>query len=38
MSKPDNEIIGEVSLYSEGFKDAKNLGQKLVGIFNLSMR
>ena len=38
MSKPDNEIIGEVSLYSEGFKDAKSLGQKLVSIFNLSTR
>ena len=38
MSKPDNEIIAEVSLYSEGFKEAKNLGQKLVSIFNLSTR
>ena len=38
MSKPDNEIIAEVSLYSEGFKDAKNLGHKLVSIFNLSTR
>ena len=38
MSKPDIELIAEVSLHSEGFKDAKNLGQKLVGIFNMSKR
>ena len=38
MSKPDIELIAEVSLHSEGFKDAKNLGQKLVGIFNMSSR
>ncbi|TRY75069.1 hypothetical protein TCAL_08574 [Tigriopus californicus] len=38
MSRPDNDLIAEVSLYSEGFKDAKNLGQKLVSIFNLSKR
>ena len=38
MSKPDNEIIAEVTLKSEGFKDAKNLGLKLVAIFNLAMR
>ena len=30
MSKPDNDIIAEVSPYSEGFKDAKNIGAKLV--------
>ncbi|KAG2456324.1 DYHC2 protein, partial [Polypterus senegalus] len=36
MSRPDNEQIAEVILYSEGFKDAKLLGRKLVAIFNLS--
>ncbi len=38
MSKPDNDIIAEVSLYAEGFKDAKIIGQKLVNVFNLSAR
>ena len=33
MSKPDNDLIAEVSLYAEGFKDAKNIGHKLVNIF-----
>lgn len=36
MSKPDNELIAEVILFSEGFKSAKELGRKLVAIFNLS--
>uniref|UniRef100_A0A8C2M1K4 Cytoplasmic dynein 2 heavy chain 1 n=1 Tax=Cricetulus griseus TaxID=10029 RepID=A0A8C2M1K4_CRIGR len=36
MSCPDNDLIAEVILYSEGFKDAKELGRKLVAIFNLS--
>ncbi|XP_029458286.1 cytoplasmic dynein 2 heavy chain 1 [Rhinatrema bivittatum] len=36
MSHPDNELIAEVILYSEGFKDAKTLGRKLVAIFNLA--
>ncbi|XP_019521077.1 PREDICTED: cytoplasmic dynein 2 heavy chain 1 [Hipposideros armiger] len=36
MSRPDNELIAEVILYSEGFKDAKVLGRKLVAVFNLS--
>ena len=36
MSKPDNELIAEVILFSEGFKYAKELGRKLVAIFNLS--
>ncbi|XP_045342577.1 cytoplasmic dynein 2 heavy chain 1 isoform X15 [Leopardus geoffroyi] len=36
MSCPDNELIAEVILYSEGFKEAKVLGRKLVAIFNLS--
>ena len=35
MTKPDNDLIAEVILYSEGFKDAKNLGKKLVSLFNL---
>jgi dynein heavy chain 2 len=36
MSRPDNELIAEVILYSEGFKSAKSLGHKLVAIFSLS--
>ncbi|NXV90779.1 DYHC2 protein, partial [Calonectris borealis] len=36
MTHPDNEVIAEVILYSEGFKDAKILGRKLVSIFNLA--
>ncbi|XP_063807614.1 cytoplasmic dynein 2 heavy chain 1 isoform X2 [Pseudophryne corroboree] len=36
MSRPDNELISEVILYSEGFKEAKTLGRKLVAIFNLA--
>ncbi|KAI3384587.1 hypothetical protein SNEBB_000072 [Seison nebaliae] len=36
MSRPDNELIAEVILYSEGFKEAKNYGKKLVTVFNLS--
>ncbi|XP_047126593.1 cytoplasmic dynein 2 heavy chain 1 isoform X1 [Hydra vulgaris] len=36
MSKPNNELISEVILFSEGFKDGKNLGRKLVAIFTLS--
>ena len=36
MTKPDNDLIAEVILYSEGFKDAINLGKKLVSLFNLS--
>ncbi|KAK3801155.1 hypothetical protein RRG08_006872 [Elysia crispata] len=36
MSKPDNDLIAEVILFSEGFKQAKNVGRKLVSIFNLS--
>ena len=36
MSRPDNELISEVILFSEGFKEAKSLGRKLVAIFNLS--
>ncbi|NXG46652.1 DYHC2 protein, partial [Psilopogon haemacephalus] len=36
MTHPDNELIAEVILYSEGFKEAKILGRKLVAIFNLA--
>ncbi|XP_037796301.1 LOW QUALITY PROTEIN: cytoplasmic dynein 2 heavy chain 1-like [Penaeus monodon] len=36
MSRPDNELIAEVILFSEGFKEAKSLGRKLVAIFTLS--
>ncbi|XP_072706738.1 cytoplasmic dynein 2 heavy chain 1 isoform X3 [Ciconia boyciana] len=36
MTHPDNELIAEVILYSEGFKDAKILGRKLVAVFNLA--
>nr|CAB3240329.1 cytoplasmic dynein 2 heavy chain 1-like [Phallusia mammillata] len=36
MSKPDNEQIAEVILFSEGFREAKALGRKLVAVFNLS--
>ncbi|XP_069664408.1 cytoplasmic dynein 2 heavy chain 1 isoform X2 [Haliaeetus albicilla] len=36
MTHPDNELIAEVILYSEGFKDAKILGRKLVAIFSLA--
>jgi len=37
MSRPDNEQIVEVILFSEGFKKAKDLGRKLVALFTLSM-
>ncbi|XP_029136209.2 dynein cytoplasmic 2 heavy chain 1 [Labrus bergylta] len=36
MSRPDNELIAEVILYSEGFKNGEILGSKLVAIFNLA--
>ena len=36
MSKPDNDLIAEVILFSEGFKSAKVLGNKLVEVFNIS--
>lgn len=35
MSRPDNELIGEVLLFSEGFKSAKRLAKKIVNIFTL---
>ena len=36
MSKPDLELIAEVILYSEGYKEAKVIGKKVVGLYNLS--
>ena len=35
MSKPDLEIIAETELYSEGFKHAKKLAEKIVSLFRL---
>ena len=36
MSVPDNELIAEVLLYSEGFSSAKVLSKKLVELFILA--
>ncbi|XP_068211563.1 cytoplasmic dynein 2 heavy chain 1 [Palaemon carinicauda] len=36
MARPDNELIAEVMLFSEGFKNARSLGRKLVAVFSLS--
>ena len=36
MSRPDNNLIAEVILYSEGFKDSKDLGKKMVSLYALS--
>jgi dynein heavy chain 2 len=36
MSRPDNELIAEVMLFSEGFKQGKRLAKKIVSIFQLS--
>lgn len=36
MSVPDNELIAEVLLYSEGFKHARELAEKIITIFTLS--
>ena len=38
MTRPDNEIIAEVILHSEGFKNPQSLGQRLAGIFVLAGR
>ena len=35
MTKPDNELISEVILYSEGFTNAKILGRKIISLFQL---
>ncbi|MCJ1268673.1 hypothetical protein MMC22_008561 [Lobaria immixta] len=34
MSKPDKELIAEVMLYSQGFKDAKQLSKQTVPFFD----
>lgn len=36
MSVPDNDLIAEVLLASEGFTTSKALASKLVSLFNLS--
>ena len=36
MAVPDNELIAEVILYSEGFSGAKDLASKMVSLFVLS--
>ncbi len=36
MTVPDNELIAEVLLLSEGFNFAKDLARKLVSLFSLS--
>lgn len=36
MSAPDNELIAEVLLFSEGFKNAKSLASKVIATFILS--
>ena len=35
MSVPDNELIAETLLFSEGFKQAKKLSNKIVSLFKL---
>ena len=35
MSAPDNELIAETLLFSEGFKHAKKLAVKIVSLFGL---
>ena len=35
MSSPNNELIAEVLLFAEGFKEGKALGRKLVAIFEM---
>lgn len=36
MSAPDIELIAEVTLFAEGFKEAKRLSTKIVSLFKLS--
>jgi dynein heavy chain 2 len=36
MSVPNNELIAEVMLLSEGIKAARDIGRKTVSLFNLS--
>ena len=35
MSAPDIELIAEVTLFAEGFKEAKRLSTKIVSLFKL---
>ena len=35
MSKPDKELIAEVMLYSQGFKNAKELSKQMIPFFDL---
>ena len=36
MTVPDNELIAEVLLVSEGFRTSKDLARKMVSLFALS--
>ncbi|XP_071452948.1 cytoplasmic dynein 2 heavy chain 1 [Hetaerina americana] len=36
MSQPDSNLIAEVVLQTEGFKNARVIGKKLVEVFNLA--
>ncbi|RCN33593.1 ATPase family protein, partial [Ancylostoma caninum] len=36
MSVPDNDVIAETILYSEGFTEARTLARKIVAVFTLS--
>ena len=38
MSKPDKELIAEVMLYSQGFKNAKQLSKQTVPFFEQCLR
>lgn len=38
MLVPDNELIAEVVLFSEGFKTAKVLSRKIITVFTLSLQ
>src|SRR4051812_33391496 len=35
MIEPDRELIGQVMLYSQGFKTAERLSSKIVPLFRL---
>lgn len=36
MGRPDNNLIAEVVLYSEGFSEAKDIASKVVSLYSLS--